>query len=423
MRGIAVLCGEVWKVMSNIDVAVQSGKLERRFDVPDTGRKLSSITIDYVVSLTLAFFVVFKISFVPETAMQVLKCASIALLILLHRRAASSIPHFWVVITLACVQPLCTLLAGSPFMNVLYAAVNGLCLISLLLMFRSLSNKHGVYQVLDTFFWMLLIAAAANDATVIASSVHEADTEYLLGNKFAVGYIHMLLLGLYATLLAKRKGYLRYNWGLFWLIFAESIIVIYRADTMTCMLGLVAVAVISPLIPKRLSSKLSSGVACVATLIGINVVFFGTGMMLENEFVRYFITEVLGRNLNLTGRTAIYDELGMIIQMSPYVGWGYGSSVVSQFVGSGNAQNGIMELLVTYGVIGTLGFLCVLIALLPGRKNINNPAAHGLVAVLYGMFFASLVEISFGIMFYLMLSLASTALQGNQKGREVRSDS
>lgn len=422
MCSIAVLRSEVWKVMSNIDMTVQSGKPARQLDVSDAGGKLLNFTIDYVVSLTLAFFVVFKIGFVPETVMQVLKCASIALLVLLHRRAASSIPHFWAVIVLACVQPLCTLLVGSSFMNVLYAAVNGLCLISLLLMFRSLSIGHGVYQVLDSFFWMLLIAAVANDMTVFISPVHEADTEYLLGNKFAVGYIHMLLLGLYSTLLTKRKGYLRYNWGLFWLIFAESIIVIYQADTMTCLLGLVVVAVISALVPKSITSKLSSGLACVVTLIGINVVFFGTGMMLENEFVQYFITEVLGRSLNLTGRTAIYDELRAIIQMSPYVGWGYGSSIVSQFVGYGNAQNGIMELLVTYGVFGTLGFLLVLIALLPGRKNRNRMEAHGLVAVLYGMFFTSLVEISFGIMFYLMLSLASIALQGNIEGKEVRSD-
>lgn len=408
--------------MIKYNILVKSGRLVRRLDKSDAGKKLSSVTVDYLVSLTLAFFVVFKFNFVPETAMQVLKCASIALLVLFHRRAASSILHFWVVITLACIQPICTFLAGSSLMNVLYATVNGLCLIALLLMFRSLSNRHGVYQVLDSFFWMLLVLTALNDATVFASSVHEAGTEYLLGNKFVVGYVHMLLLGLYATLLARKKGYLRYNWGIFWLIFVESIIVIYQADTMTCMLSLVVVAVISTLMPKRISSKLSSGAVCVATLVGMNIIFFGTGMMLENEYVQYFITEVMGRSLNLTGRTAIYADLGTIIQMSPYVGWGYGSSVVRQFVGYGNAQNGIMELLVTYGVIGLLGFLLVLLALLPGRKSRNHVVAHGLVAVLYGMFFASLVEISFGIMFYLMLSLASIALQGNQEDREVRSD-
>lgn len=419
---IDILCGEVWKDMIDISITAGSNKAVSRLGAaPSERQTIQSVTIDYVVSLTLVFFIVFKISVVPEMMMQVLKCSSIALLILLHRRAASRIPRFWAVIVLACVQPLCTFFAGSSAMNVLYATVNGLCLIALLLTFRSLADKYGIYPVIDSFFWMLLAATAVNDITVFTSSVHEANTEYLLGNKFAVGYIHMLLLGLYSTLLVKKKGYLRYNWGIFWLIFAESIIVIYQADTMTGMLGLVVTVLLSVLIPKTITRKLSSGVLCVAILVGINAIFFGTGMMLENEFVRFFITEVLGRSLNLTGRTMIYDELGLIIQMSPYVGWGYGSSAVVQAVGYGNAQNGIMELLVTYGVIGTVGFLLVLLALLPSWKSQNHAEAKGLVATLYGMFLASLVEISFGIIFYLILSLASIALESNQDEQGVRS--
>lgn len=407
--------------MIDIGMMTESSKGVRRFSTaPNERRVIQNVTIDYVVSLTLVFFIVFKISIVPETVMQVLKCASIALLILLHRRAASRILHFWAVIALACVQPLCTFFAGSSLMNVLFAAVNGLCLIALLLTFRSLADKYGIFQVLDSFFWMLLTATAANDISVFSSTVHEANTEYLLGNKFAVGYVHMLLLGLYSSILVKKRGYLRYNWGLFWFMFAESVIVINQVDTMTGMLGLVVTVVFSALMPKAISRKLSSGMSCVATLVGINVIFFGTGMMLENEFVRFFITEVLGRSLNLTGRTMIYDELGQIIQMSPYVGWGYGSSVVVHAVGYGNAQNGIMELLVTYGVVGTVGFLLVLLALLPRSKSQSNAEAKGLVATLYGMFLASLVEISFGIIFYLILSLTSVALKS---GRDERRDS
>lgn len=372
---------------------------------------ISTITIDFAASLVLSLFVVFKISFVPTTVMQILKCASIALLVLLHRRAVVHIPHFWAACALACVQPLCTFLAGSSILNVLYAAVNGLCLISFLLMFRSLSDKFGTYQTLDSFFWLLFVASAVNDVTVLASSVHEADTEYLLGNKFILGYTHMLLIGLYSVLLEKRTGYLRYNWGLFWFIVLESAVVILRADCMTCILGLVVVVMLSILMSKASAKRFSSGIVCVVALICLNLLFFGTGMMLENQFAKYLIQDILGRSLTLTGRTQIYEALSEIIHASPYFGWGYGSSVVREYVGYGNAQNGIMELLVTYGIMGLGSFLLALLYLLPGRQTLNCGGAKGLVAVLYGMFFVSLVEISFGIVFYLILALVSVALR------------
>ena len=85
--------------------------------------------------------------------------------------------------------------------------------------------------------------------------------------------------------------------------------------------------------------------------------------------------------------------------MSPYVGWGYGSPVVSEVVGYGNAQNGIMELLVRYGIVGTVGFLLVIIVLLPTPKSSapikDSEFVKGCVGVLYGMFVVSLVGDTF----------------------------
>jgi len=373
-------------------------------------------TLDFFVSLLLILFIVYKISFVPETAMQVLKCLSIALLILLHGRAMRHFDHFWAVVLLALVQPVCTLLAGETLMNGAYALVNGLCLISMLLTFKSLSMSFGSFKVADSFFWLLLAVSMANDISVFLSPLHRAETEYVLGNKFITGYTHMLLIGLYAVLLSRKSGYVRYNWGLFWVLLVESAIVVTTADTMTATIGLVIVAAMAVLLPKTAAKVLSIGVVAAAVLVAINVIFFATGMLLDNPYVQHFVTEILGRSLNLTGRTQIYDNLGFIVQMSPYVGWGYGSPVVSEVVGYGNAQNGIMELLVRYGIVGTVGFLLVIIVLLPTLKSSapikDSGFVKGCVGVLYGMFVVSLVEIPFGgTVFYLMISFISVMLK------------
>lgn len=372
-------------------------------------------TLDYYASLVLVLFIVYKVSLVPEMVMQTLKCLSIVLLILMHWRVVRYVAHFWAVVLLVLVQPICTMLAGETLMNGAYALVNGMCLISLLLTFKSLSMSFGRFRVADSFFWLMLVVSMANDVSVFLSPAHLSETEYLLGNKFIAGYTHMLLVGLYAVLLSHKSGYVRYNWGLFWILFAESALVLTTADVMTATIGLAVVAAIVLFLPKTAVSALSMGVVAVAILIAANIVFFATGMLLDNPFVQHFITEVLGRSLNLTGRTQIYDSLSYIVQMSPYVGWGYGSPVVSEVVGYGNAQNGVMELLVRYGIVGTIGFLLVIIVLLPSRKKMasisDSGFVKGCVAILYGMFVVSLVEIPFGgTMFYLMLSLISVML-------------
>lgn len=372
-------------------------------------------TLDYYVSFVLIIFIVYKISLVPEMAMQVLKCLSIVLLIMMHWRVIRYVAHFWVLVLLVLVQPVCTLLAGETLMNGTYALVNGLCLISLLLTFKSLSMSFGRFRVADSLFWLMLVVSMANDASVFLSPLHLSETEYLLGNKFITGYTHMLLVGLYAILLSYKSGYVRYNWGLFWVLLIESAMVVTAADSMTAAIGLAIVASIVLLLPKTAAKLLSIGVVAVTILIVANIVFFATGMLLDNPFVQHFITEVLGRSLNLTGRTQIYDSLSYIVQRSPYVGWGYGSPVVSEVVGYGNAQNGVMELLVRYGIVGTIGFLLAIIVLLPSRKRIaqfyDSGFVTGYVAILYGMFVVSLVEIPFGgTVFYLVLSLISVLL-------------
>ena len=403
------------KKMVNGTNTKDAGHFAAQDTVEDNGKAL---TIDFFVSLILILFIIYKISFIPDTIMQALKCFSIALLLLMHGQTVRLISRFWAIALLALVQPVCTLLAGETVMNGAYAFVNGLCFVSLLLTFKSLSVSFGMFRVIDAFFWLLLLASAMNDMSVFLSPVHRAETEYLLGNKFIAGYTHMLLVGLYAALLSRKSGYVRYNWALFWVLVVESVLITTVADTMTGSIGLIIVTAIILLLPKTAASLLTKGVVAVAALVAINVVFFATGMLLDNPYVQHFVTEVLGRSLTLTGRTRIYDNLSFIIQMSPYFGWGYGSPIVSEIVGYGNAQNGLMELLVRYGVVGTVGFLMVLIVVLPSFKSrgtsSNSHYAKSFAGILYGMFVVSLVEVPFGgTLFYLMISLAALMLSPN----------
>ena len=184
----------------------------------------------------------------------------------------------------------------------------------------------------------------------------------------------------------------------------ESAIVLVKASAMTALLCLLLSIALTLFLTNRVAHKLSEGLVITIVIVAANVIYFGTGMLLNIPAVQFFIQDVLGRSLTMTGRTPIYDCLELLINEKPVFGWGYGNTAVMALVGYGNAQNGIAELMVNYGAFGVLAFFATVIGLFPSVKKFrsHNPR---LVAIIYGTILASLVEISFGLVFFFALSL------------------
>ena len=69
-----------------------------------------------------------------------------------------------------------------------------------------------------------------------------------------------------------------------------------------------------------------------------------------------------------------------------------------------NTQNGIMQTLVFYGVIGLVGLVAaILISCLRGRNDTSDTEASTVMIIL--LLFASIVEISFNYYFFLSLAI------------------
>ena len=172
----------------------------------------------------LLLITVYKLSGIPTLVMQGMRCSAIALLLILNFQTFVRVPSRRMALfsAFSIAIPLCTIAAGGNLENVLYAFVQGLNIIALFISVNGMNRRMGIFGTLDVLFWSLLVLSLANDLSVFMSSSNVSTSTYLIGNKFSTGDIHILLTGVYAALLAYKHGYVRYNWGIFWVLVVES---------------------------------------------------------------------------------------------------------------------------------------------------------------------------------------------------------
>lgn len=363
--------------------------------------------IDVVFSCLLLIFSAYKFSFVTTDVMRIIRIGSVALLLLIHFRALRRLPNLFWIVQYCVAIIVCTILAGAATINILYAVLQGLMILTFFVTFDDLRHKYGTIEVLKILFVILLVVCLLNDATVIGSRQNLSGTAYLIGNKFATGDLHVLVVAVYAIFLSKKSGYVLYNWGIYWLLVAWSVFILIKASAMTSLLGFLVSVLITVVLTNKAKGLLLNGWLFVAVLAAANIIYFGTGYLLENEFVQHFVRDILGRSLTLTGRTPIYDALNLIISERPYFGWGYGSDIVERVVGYGNAQNGIADLAVLYGAVGVVSFALFMIGTVR-QKGGASPYALPLTGLLYSVILTSMAEITFGLSFFFRVALLAS---------------
>ena len=123
-----------------------------------------------------------------------------------------------------------------------------------------------------------------------------------------------------------------------------------------------------------------------------SVLFWGLAL-LQIPLIKNFIENVLHESTDLTGRTLIYARAMMSLTISPIFGVGNENNytVARMFSKGANLQNGILDNVLSYGLVGTGVFLLLLLFCIYKGKKINN---YPFVIWVYVWIVLSMVEVT-----------------------------
>lgn len=268
------------------------------------------------------------------------------------------------------------------------------------------NNKKRVEKI---FFKLLLIFLIINDLKIITigGEIQEYTAMYMLGSKFMVSYLHILLLALYY------KSYKNKIIGL-----VLTIISLYICMKVMCTTGLIGVVIFTLLnfFQNRINlSFLKKPKTIITVLIIFCAISYVFSYIVQIDFIKYFIVNVLHESLTLTGRLKIYELNLDLIKNSPLIGYGFEN--IEQLLYSKllvyNSQNALTECILYYGIPNT-------IILLLNIKNIfkmnylngadkNNPY----ISIIYTLAILGCVEISINIIFFICLALMIESKKGS----------
>lgn len=361
----------------------------------------------------LLFFSIVKIHAVPRVVQQVLKITSVVMIF--GFLFCNYFKRLWNMGTCLGIVLLIPSVIGFTVGKLdLKTSLDGvLNSVILYLLYTFVMYMHDCKQtkrMLNNLYVLNLFACFISLISILCQgrSLYSAGTsyEYFFGNKFATLYLFMLLIGLaYTRYFNERMGRLERKQVLLCLIILE-IFLSYWVRCSTTLIGgtimFIAIAFSGKKmnwIRKLISTPIFSIMYFIIPgFLAVNIV-----PIIQIPSIRQFITGTLGKSEGLTGRVHIYSMLMGIFRYSPIIGNGYNSGIVNKLTEVGNAQNGLYQLLIEFGILG-VGCITVLIYL-SFKESRGTSGLWGIKVFVFAMCICAIVEISYNYLFFLGLFL------------------
>ena len=121
-----------------------------------------------------------------------------------------------------------------------------------------------------------------------------------------------------------------------------------------------------------------------------------------------FMKSVFSDDGTMTGRLPIYTVLPIIIMQKFVWGYGYNNLVVYHATRAYNAQNGMLEIVVNYGILAAVCFGIIILYSCKKGKNFEH---YVLLSIVWIFIFLSSIEVTYGIQMILYMSLLAVLSQ------------
>lgn len=292
-------------------------------------------------------------------------------------------------------------------------------IVEIFLFMEYCASNNRMNNVINIFFYLTLIYLIINDLFLLKSVQlkYGYNEYYLIGNKFTIGLQHILL---YVLFLQKNINNIGENLKkkiVFVLLFVFSVIISIKVKCSTTILGNILVLILLSL-PKKIKRILCKPNIVSIILFICSIMFFAFSNILNISSIKYIIEDFLGKDISLTGRMNIYKQLPEIISKNIILGYGYGNSydILMEYMNAPNTQNGLLECIFNYGIIGTILLILVIYNVFKAmKKDSNVENMFPIVSYIYLFIFMSSIEISIGIPILVMLSIINTNLKNIER--------
>lgn len=227
------------------------------------------------------------------------------------------------------------------------------------------------------------------------------DEYYLIGTKFSLTYLHLFTVMLYC--LIYKDIYNKKKLPFFVMIIWMFSISIYTRCT-TMVIGTIIFFLLS-YIDKFVNFIFKRPIIIMLYTLLCNFVLLINSAILHVPIVKYIIEEFLNESIELTGRINIYSKIVDAISVAPWFGVALDNNyfVSVLFTNAADLQNGLFDLMLSYGIIGTMFFgIILLYVVLICKKNIPKAAA----SVIFIYITLSSIEITFRIEIFLAFFIA-----------------
>lgn len=353
----------------------------------------------------LLFIAIFKPYFLPTRLQQVIKLVTIFLCLLLI--VTKMKPRKWINISLlysgivtfsSYLAYKNNYLSNSTFLDSIFYSVCIYVVYSILELLctkgyskdvmKCVLDISGTYAIL-TFFSLFLPLYVDDSGLEV----------YLFGNKFLSFYYLLFFMMLFYSIYYKKIKELLIWRILFYVIMLMSL---FFAVISKCSTGALAiiVAFILLLFDDKIKKVIVSPIVLLGSM-GLSALFptFMTFIM-KNKMINYIVVQVFHESSNLNFRSVIYtNHVFQLIDNSFWFGYGYNNTMMLNRTNQvfSNAQNALLEIMIKYGIIGTIIFLIIVYYCF--KIGSKSESIQGLVYLIYLFVLIGTIEVSYSWLF------------------------
>ena len=278
--------------------------------------------------------------------------------------------------------------------------MHGIRLITILVVLSGVTRKRGIPETVSTLIQVISIFLILTDVLILVFPYNiNSSTVYLIGDKFHVSYMHCMLM----ALISMRYKNLKKIYVI--LLYVACLLVTIRIRCTTGMIMLAFLFVMELLTDffPGIRFFISSINFAAILLAAENVLIWGSTAILYTPWANHIIVDVLGKSNNMTGRFKLYSVIPELILNKPVMGYGLQTDIFRNMFGYGNAQNGLMQIVIESGILGAAIFLVSMY--LAGSRANRNTSLYSIYLYILSFIIGSISEMNLSTHFVFGIAL------------------